>query len=194
MPPTSLAAAAAAAAAASAATTAPAATAAVPAPEVGNSGYGFFQHMSDQPPPPPPPLHQQPELNGYRGLNVADPRYSAKYGNPYLVQYAVSLDPDVAASSSPAALRRAAAGMTSNGRGYATLNTRSSAAFAVPASNSSGGGGGGGGYSKPQKKVNYANDSLARISSKHPKPQYIISPEHRQEAAAAAAASLATHV
>jgi hypothetical protein len=46
--------------------------------------YGLYQ------PPPPPPPHPNNLVNpnevvyGNRGLNVTDPRYAAKYGNPYL--------------------------------------------------------------------------------------------------------------
>ena len=48
------------------------------------SGYAnFFPHLADQ--PPPPPMHPGSEATG--GLNVADPRYAAKYGNPYLQHY-----------------------------------------------------------------------------------------------------------
>ena len=56
----------------------------------GYGPYGLAYQAQGQPPPPPPPLHPS-QLNGNgnvdpynRGLNVTDPRFAAKYGNPYL--------------------------------------------------------------------------------------------------------------
>ena len=55
--------------------------------------YGLAYQAQAQPPPPPPPPHPS-QMNGAgnsdpaaiynRGLNVVDPRFAAKYGNPYL--------------------------------------------------------------------------------------------------------------
>ena len=41
--------------------------------------YGMYQ------PPPPPPAHVMDPNLAFNGLNVTDPRYAAKYGNPYLL-------------------------------------------------------------------------------------------------------------
>merc|ERR1712107_98593 len=41
--------------------------------------FGYYQ----PPPPPPHPNLIDPNVS-YRGLNVTDPRFAAKYGNPYL--------------------------------------------------------------------------------------------------------------
>ena len=50
--------------------------------------HPFLSHQSDQ--PPPPSINGSCGYNNGRGeygrLNVSDPRYAAKYGNPYLVQ------------------------------------------------------------------------------------------------------------
>merc|ERR1719266_2432551 len=35
-------------------------------------------------PPPPPPAHIMDPTLAFNGLNVTDPRFAAKYGNPYL--------------------------------------------------------------------------------------------------------------
>ena len=40
--------------------------------------YGMYQ------PPPPPPAHIMDPTLAFNGLNVTDPRFAAKYGNPYL--------------------------------------------------------------------------------------------------------------
>jgi hypothetical protein len=62
----------------------------------GYGGYGpyglAYQAQVQPPPPPPPPAHpangsHDPGLQSFnRGLNVTDPRFAAKYGNPYLVR------------------------------------------------------------------------------------------------------------
>lgn len=59
----------------------------------GYGPYGLAYQAQAQPPPPPPPPHPS-QMNGAgnpdpaaiynRGLNVVDPRFAAKYGNPYL--------------------------------------------------------------------------------------------------------------
>ena len=40
--------------------------------------YGLYQT------PPPPPAHVMDPSLAFNGLNVTDPRFAAKYGNPYL--------------------------------------------------------------------------------------------------------------
>ena len=40
--------------------------------------YGMYQ------PQPPPPAHIMDPSLAFNGLNVTDPRFAAKYGNPYL--------------------------------------------------------------------------------------------------------------
>lgn len=47
--------------------------------------YGNPYGASYPPPPPPHPNIVDPNL-AFNGLNVTDPRYAAKYGNPYLRQ------------------------------------------------------------------------------------------------------------
>ena len=84
----------------------------------------FFQDMGYpfgyyQPPPPPPhPNILDPNLS-YRGLNVTDPRFAAKYGNPYLRSTAgppeVPQMPQVQLGSPQ---------MPPRGYPYATLNNR----------------------------------------------------------------------
>lgn len=161
----------------------------------------------NQPPPPPPPGILQGsngDINGgYRGLNVVDPRYAAKYGNPYLVQtqqgqaqLSQTQLPAAATTqlSYPSPRHQKRQLMISHGinnnnhqRGYATLNARGNGAAA--------------GYQPQQKKVNYAgtmigNGSLGRGvkngSSSSNKSKYIIPPE--SSSAEAKSGALATHV
>ena len=142
--------------------------------------------------PPPPPMHGN-------GLNVVDPRYAAKYGNPYLVQS--QQQPSYPSSPRMQQMQQQQRinfnnNHSNGGRPYATLNSR-------------------GGYSpvhsQPQKKhVNYAgtmlgNGSLRRNGNMQQsqqqqqmsnKSKYIVSPEAESgnKSSGGASGSLATHV
>lgn len=92
-----------------------------------NPSYGYLP-----PPPPPHPSHQLMAHSGSHlpengsqynnGLNVSDPRYSAKYGNPYLRTSNTSMhgSPQMNLRTSPRPVKN----LNNNGRQYATLNNR----------------------------------------------------------------------
>ncbi len=157
----------------------------------------------NQPPPPPPPGILQGsngDVNGgYRGLNVVDPRFAAKYGNPYLVQNQqqgqaqlsqTQLSQTQLSYPSPRQQKRQLMIPHNNNhqRGYATLNARGNGAAGFQPQ-------------QHQKKVNYAgtmigNGSLGRGvkngSSSSNKSKYIIPPE--SSSAEVKSGALATHV
>ena len=164
---------------------------------------GGFPQQQQQPPPPP--------MHGNNGLNVVDPRFAAKYGNPYLVQPQQQQQQQQQQPSYPSSPRMQMQQQqrinfnnnhSNGGRPYATLNSR-------------------GGYSpvhsQPQKKhVNYAgtmlgNGSLGRNGNMQQpqqpnqqqqqqhqmsnKSKYIVSPEAESgKGSGGAGGSLATHV
>ena len=172
-----------------------------------DNGYavdGYMQQAVDGEPynggfgvPPPPNAMQQV------GLNVMDPRYAAKYGNPYLVQTAAPAYPtsprmNVNNNHHGSSPSNNGAG---SGRPYATLNTRGTGITYSPVHHGANVSG-----AAPKKHVNYAgtmvgNGSLGRNPkasqqqsqppvSKNNSSKYIMSPESAAEQSSA----LATHV
>lgn len=132
--------------------------------------FGYYQ----PPPPPPHPNLIDPNVS-YRGLNVTDPRFAAKYGNPYLRNPPTEVPPHM-----PVDMAEGSPQMPPRGYPYATLNNR-----------------GGGGYGSPnmgqhaKSNVNYtgtmigngnktgsgASRSGGATSGGNKSSQYIVSPD-----------------
>ncbi|TRY63192.1 hypothetical protein TCAL_02084 [Tigriopus californicus] len=171
-----------------------------------NPNYGYLP-----PPPPPHPSHQLmaqgsthlPENgNPYNGLNVSDPRYSAKYGNPYLRTSNNSMhgSPQMNLRTSPRPVKN----LNNNGRPYATLNNRlgsnngsgyhHQSYHAGPQDYSGTMVGNGGGATlrrsqKPREQSHVAKQQKSSQAIQTPQ-QYIVSPEKDSSKNSA----LATHV
>ena len=147
--------------------------------DMGYPPFGYYQ-------PPPPPLHPNmaavdPNIS-YRGLNVTDPRFAAKYGNPYLRSAAGGL-PEVpqVPLGSPQMPQRGYPYATLNNRAYSpNLGQQGQQASAVVAT--------------AKANVNYTGTMVGNGKSSNNTPpakssQYILSPEADVEADA-----MATHV
>ena len=170
---------------------------------------GFMPHHQDQ--PPPPPMHHMDMaggngevLNSFRGLNISDPRYAAKYGNPYLRQgtpSAQGTNVNAAAATSSPQMARTVNFASTVGRPYATLNTRPGNNGYNQVNNGGIMATGRNGHSAAAAQ-NYAgtmlgNGSLSRSGKKNggsngsnPQSQYIMSPDNND----VKGGSLATHV
>ena len=129
--------------------------------------YGGPYNLYQPPPPPPHPNLMDPAFNG---LNVSDPRFAAKYGNPYLRS-----QPEMSPQ------------MTTRNYQFATLNRGYTGAPASPNLQ---------GFSttgqRKKVNVNYAGTMIGNgKSSSNGKTngQYIVSPESDAKGDA-----MATHV
>lgn len=136
--------------------------------------YATNPYGASYPPPPPPHANVVDPNLAFNGLNVTDPRYAAKYGNPYLRQQVPE----------------------SPGRNYnfATLNQRQAYQQGAPSSPNMQSGFSTG-QRPPSKKVNVnytgtmvGNGKVSKNSGIS-NNQYIVSPD-----ADAKADAMATHV
>ena len=143
--------------------------------DMGYPPFGYYQ-------PPPPPLHASLAVDpniSYRGLNVTDPRFAAKYGNPYLRSAGgppPEIVPQVPLGSPQMPQRGYPAYATLNNRAYSPNLGQQQGQAAVATA---------------KANVNYTGTMVGNGKSSNPpkSSQYIVSPEGDVKADA-----MATHV